>query len=111
MAHTPSFSLKRSPKNLKRSIHEKYRRRLRNLAHVVEDFLDAARRKLRFGRINHRAKIEIIVNSCEKLAELLPDPQAVLSSAVKKRFEDILGLADSKAVRKATKVNRSRARR
>jgi hypothetical protein len=99
MARTPAFTLKRSPKNLKRSIHGKYRRRLRNLAHVANDFLDAAKRKLdrrRSGRIKHRAKIEMIVQECEKLVELLPGPPELRRSAVTIDLAEILGLTATK---------------
>ena len=65
------------PKNLKVSIHNKYKRRLKSLSRLLDDFIFHADQKLDraiTGNIHHREDIKKIVAKCRELAVLLPDP-------------------------------------
>lgn len=65
------------PKNLRLSIHNKYKRRLKSLSHNLADFIHHAEQKLDTsvaGTIYNRAEIEKITNKAKELAALLPNP-------------------------------------
>jgi hypothetical protein len=75
------MNLKPEPKNVKLSIHNKYKRRLRQLSLTIDDFLHHVEMKLDRsigGNIHNRQDIEAIKLKCEELAALLPDPADAL---------------------------------
>lgn len=63
------------PKNLKKSINDKYNRRVKSLSRHLEDFIYHAEMKLDesvSGRIYRRSEIESIVEKVKELAAILP---------------------------------------
>lgn len=74
--------MKETPKNPRLSVHRKYKRRLNGLALTIDDFLYHAKMKLDpatgGGRIRGRKEIEAVVAKAQELADLLPDPDALL---------------------------------
>ncbi|MDP1767895.1 MAG: hypothetical protein Q8L74_03715 [Nitrospirota bacterium] len=70
------------PKNRKVSIHNKYKRRLRNLSHAIDQYLQMAEIKLdksQSGSIHNRAEIEKIVDKTKELAAMLPSKSELIS--------------------------------
>ncbi|UBB15425.1 hypothetical protein [Comamonas odontotermitis] len=62
-----------SPKDIKRSIRNKYKRRLRWLAHAVEQYGFAATERIENGgNIRDREDIEAILKAIEPLKKFLP---------------------------------------
>lgn len=82
------------PKNLRLSIHNKYKRRLRALSLSVSDFLAHADMKLDTsisGKIYKREEIEKIAAKARELAALLPDPGDALDfPPIRDDFLDVL---------------------
>lgn len=63
------------PKNLKKSINDKYNRRVKSLSRHLEDFIYHAEMKLDesiSGRIYRRCEIESIVEKVKELVAILP---------------------------------------
>ena len=63
------------PKNLKKSINDKYNRRVKSLSRHLEDFIYHAEMKLDesiSGRIYRRSEIESIVEKVKELMAILP---------------------------------------
>ncbi|EOF8195031.1 TPA: hypothetical protein ACPY5Y_001570 [Yersinia enterocolitica] len=63
------------PKNLKKSINDKYNRRVKSLSRHLEDFIYHAEMKLDesiSGRIYRRDEIESIVEKVKELVAILP---------------------------------------
>lgn len=63
------------PKNLKKSINDKYNRRVKSLSRHLEDFIYHAEMKLDesiSGRIYRRSEIESIVGKVKELVAILP---------------------------------------
>lgn len=63
------------PKNLKKSINDKYNRRVKSLSRHLEDFIYHAEMKLDesiSGRIYRRSEIESIVEKVKELVAILP---------------------------------------
>lgn len=63
------------PKNLKKSINDKYNRRVTSLSRHLEDFIYHAEMKLDesiSGRIYRRSEIESIVEKVKELVAILP---------------------------------------
>lgn len=82
------------PKNLRLSIHNKYKRRLKSLSRAVDDFLQHAEMKLDesvAGRIYKKEAIEDVVAQVRKLAVLLPNPKEVLDCPpIREDFLEVL---------------------
>lgn len=84
-----------NPKNKKRSIHLKYKRRLRSLAHALEDFLLHAEDKLdrsKSGAIQHRKFIEEVVEKAQELSDMLPPPEEIFPYPKGLDLEKALGV-------------------
>lgn len=66
--------MKTSPKNLKRSIYQKYQRRERNLVHAVDQCIGLINDRLTAGgNIHDRAKLEALLEALNTVVALLPD--------------------------------------
>jgi len=64
-----------APRNRKVSIHNMYKRRLRKLSRILDQYLHVAQAKLdpsQSGNIHNRAEIEHLVEKGAELARLLP---------------------------------------
>lgn len=67
-------------KDVKRSIRNKYNIRLRNLHHILEQYLIHAEDRLNkslAGNVRNREETEAIVEKSKELLELLPKPKEV----------------------------------
>ena len=65
------FDQPSAPKDLKRSIREKYKRRKKRLYFMLDDFLIQAREKLdepRAGKIHDRAEVKDLIAKAEVLS-------------------------------------------
>jgi hypothetical protein len=63
------------PKDLKGSIRNKYKRRLKSLAHILDDFIYHAELRLdksRAGNIHKREETENLLRRCKDLREFIP---------------------------------------
>jgi hypothetical protein len=89
------------PKNLRLSVHNKYKRKLKSLSRMVDDFLRHAEMKLDksvAGKIYKREAIEDVVEQAKKLATLLPTPEGALDCPpVREDFLEVLQQADGNA--------------
>jgi hypothetical protein len=66
---------KAAPKDLKTSIRNKYKRRLRFLASSLDDFIHHAELRLdatKAGQIHKRSETEALLESCKALREKIP---------------------------------------
>ena len=62
------------PKDIKRSIRDKYKRRLQWLAHAVEQYELAASERIKHGgKIRDRTEIDAILKAIEPLKTYLPE--------------------------------------
>ena len=67
---------KARPKDLKRSVRDKYHRRLQVLAHTVEQFEYAAADRIKHGgKIRDRPEIDAILLCLQSVKPYLPKPQ------------------------------------
>lgn len=69
------MGFKDQPKNLKKSINDKYNRRKKSLSRYLEDFIYHAEMKLGEsipGKIYRRSEIESIVEKAKELMAILP---------------------------------------
>ena len=65
---------KSDPKDIKRSVRDKYKRRLQWLAHAVEQYEIAASERIKHGgKITDRAEIDAILKTLEALKAYLPE--------------------------------------
>lgn len=65
----------KEPKDLKRSIRNKYNRRLRYLAHTIDDYIFHAEQRLdkeKAGKIRNKNETEELLEKCKKLREIIP---------------------------------------
>jgi hypothetical protein len=66
---------KAAPKDIKTSIRNKYKRRLRFLASSLDDFIHHAELRLdaaKAGQIHKRNELEALLESCKALREKIP---------------------------------------
>ena len=81
------------PKNLNRSLRDKYNRRIKLLSHAVEQFEIAANDRLNIGgNIRNRSEIEAILAIVSTLKPHLPDTSS-LDDATYKRLCDLFDMA------------------
>ena len=65
---------KSEPKDIKRSVRDKYKRRLKCLAHAVEQYEIAASERIKHsGKIRDRSEIDAILAAIEPLKKHLPE--------------------------------------
>lgn len=84
---------KAQPKNLKRSLSDKYKRRLRNLAHAVEELQTAAQARVSDGgKIRDKDEILKILQSLDSLKILLPQANTELDEETNKRLCEVFNI-------------------
>ncbi|MDP2101139.1 hypothetical protein [Tabrizicola sp.] len=75
------------PKNLKRSLRDKYKRRLKNLAHAVEELQSAADALMSDGgKIRDKDEVLKILQALDSLKNLLPEANLELDEETNKRL-------------------------
>ena len=81
------------PKNLKRSIRDKYKRRLKNLAHAVEALNDAAKNRLSDGgKIRDKDDVLKILEALDSLKDLLPENDVELDEETNKKLSELFDI-------------------
>lgn len=80
------------PKDIKRSVRDKYKRRLKWLAHAVEQFEIAASERVKYGgKIRDRAEIDAILKAITPLKKLLPE-EAELDEEANRKICEIFNI-------------------
>ena len=92
-------NFKNDPKDLKRSIRNKYNRRLRWLGEILDDFMHHAEERLdeeRAGKIHNREETIELINECAKLREIIiikPLDDYEISENAKDKLNAIFGIS------------------
>lgn len=89
-------------KNLKKSIRDKYKRRIKWLADALDDLIEHAEYRLdesRAGKIRNREETEDILSRAKTFREILPssndnDNDSQLNSDLIKNLNDLFGIAN-----------------
>ena len=92
-------------KDLKRSIRDKYKRRERNLYHMLEQYLIYAGDRLdgnRAGKIRDRERVEKLISKCKELLQEIPVPKEY-EIDTNMDIEDLLGENDTDQILKEMK--------
>jgi hypothetical protein len=81
------------PKNLKRALREKYKRRLSNLTRAVKELQGAAKDRLADGgKIRDKVEVLKILDALDSLKTLLPDIDNLLDEETNKLFCQIFNI-------------------
>ena len=81
------------PKNLKRSLRNKYKRRLNNLAHAVEELQSATKALLSDGgKIRDKDEVLKILQALDSLKNLLPQANTDLDEETNKKLCELLNI-------------------
>jgi len=85
--------MKNPPKDKKRSVRDKYRRRLRWLASAVDQFEIAAQDRIEYGgNIRDRVELDAILEALKPLKELLPEERHDFDEKANKSLSEALGI-------------------
>jgi hypothetical protein len=84
----PAMMKKAAPKDLKRSVRDKYVRRLQVLAHAVEQFEYAAADRIQHGgKIRDRNEIDALLHTLKSVKPHLPKPQELDERVIRQLCE------------------------
>lgn len=84
---------KAQPKNIKRSLRDKYKRRLNSLAHAVEELQSAANARLSDGgKIRDKDEVLKILQALDSLKNLLPEANLELDEETNKRLCELFNI-------------------
>jgi len=104
IVNDPNIRTLSEPKDLKTSIRNKYKRRLRILAQSLDDFVHHAELRLdatKAGRIHKRNETEELLEACKSLRKAIPvQDDGEIDERVFKNLSDFFGMTyDSPEVR------------